>query len=95
MANEHSGPGFGTGLILGSIIGAFAGLLLAPKPGEETRHQVAQKTAGLRIKAEELAVEARDLVREIVEEGKVVADRIRSTTEEEEEEEEEEVSRQT
>lgn len=86
MANEHSGPGFGTGLLLGSIIGALAGLMLAPKPGEETRHQVAQKTAGLRIKAEELAVEARDLVREIVEEGRVVAERIRSTPEDEEEE---------
>ena len=37
MGSEHSGPGFGTGLVLGGIIGALAGFLLAPRPGEETR----------------------------------------------------------
>ena len=68
MASEERGPGFGTGLILGAIIGALAGFLLAPRPGEETRAQVMERTAGLRQKAEELTAEARDLVRGAIEE---------------------------
>ncbi len=79
MAHDHqSGPGFGAGLILGSLIGVLAGVLMAPKPGEETRAQVMEKTAGLRERAEELAGEARGLIREAVEEGKAVASRIKN-----------------
>ena len=61
MASDNSGPGFGTGLLLGGIIGALAGLLLAPKPGEETRAQVMEGTAGLRGMAEELADYLREM----------------------------------
>jgi len=81
MANEERGPGFSTGLILGGIIGALAGLLLAPKPGEETRARVMERTAGLRQKAEELTAEARERVREAIEEGRVVASRMRAARE--------------
>jgi len=81
MANEERGPGFSTGLILGAIIGALAGLLLAPKPGEATRAQVMERTAGLRQKAEELTAEARERVREAIEEGRVVASRMRAARE--------------
>ena len=88
MASENKGPGFGTGLILGGIIGALVGLLLAPRPGEETRAQVMESTAGLRHraeertagfrqKAEELTAEARERLREVIEEGRAVASRIR------------------
>ena len=81
MANEERGPGFSTGLILGGIIGALAGLLLAPKPGEETRARVIERTAGLRHKAEELTAEARERVREVIEEGRIVASRMRGAQE--------------
>ena len=77
MAGESRGPNFGTGLILGATIGALAGLFLAPRPGEETRAQMKERTAGLREKAEELAIEARERVREAIEEGKAVASKIR------------------
>ena len=69
MANENGGPGFGTGLILGGIIGALAGLILAPRPGEDTLAQFREKTEGLRERAEELAAEARVRLRGVVEEG--------------------------
>ena len=72
----NGGQGFGTGLILGATIGALAGLLLAPRPGEETRAQMLERTAGLRERAEELAAEARERVREAIDEGKAVASRI-------------------
>ena len=78
MGSEHRGPGFGTALILGGIIGALVGLLLAPRPGEETRAQVMERTAGLRQKAEELTAEARERVREAIEEGRVIASRMRA-----------------
>jgi len=78
MAREHGGPGFGTGLMLGSVIGALAGLLLAPMPGEATRAQVRERTAGLRQKAEELKAEAKELVREAVLEGRAAASRMRT-----------------
>ena len=56
MAHDHqSGPGFGTGLIIGGLLGALAGVLLAPKPGDETRAQVLEKTAVFRERAEDLA----------------------------------------
>ena len=77
MAGDSRGPNFGTGLILGATIGALAGLFLAPRPGEETRAQMKERTAGLREKAEELAIEARERVREAIEEGKAVASKIR------------------
>ncbi len=73
MAGE---TGFGTGLLLGGVIGVLAGLLLAPKPGEETRAQVVEKTAGLRQRAEEATAGARERVREVVDEGKVVVGRM-------------------
>ena len=80
MAHDHqSGPGFGTGLIIGRLLGAIAGIMFAPKPGDETRAQVLEKTAGLRDRAEELAGEARGLIREAVEEGRAVASRLRKS----------------
>ena len=45
--NQRIIAGLGTGV----IIGAAAGLLLAPKTGTETRNMVANRTGGLRHKA--------------------------------------------
>ncbi|MFH1559862.1 MAG: YtxH domain-containing protein [Chloroflexota bacterium] len=78
MASDNSGSGFGTGLILGGIIGALAGLLLAPRLGEETRAQVMERTAELRHVAEELTAEARERLREAIEEGRTMVSRMRA-----------------
>ena len=69
MSNGR-GPGFSSGLLLGGIIGALIGLLSAPKPGEETRAQVREKNAGLRQKAEELTSEARELILDVLQDGR-------------------------
>ena len=44
---------FLVGLAIGTALGAAAGLLLAPKPGKETRKQVVAKAGELRQKASE------------------------------------------
>ncbi len=46
-----SGNRFLAGLIAGALAGAVAGLLLAPKPGKETRHVVVTRAGELREKA--------------------------------------------
>ena len=69
MANNN-GPGFSSGLLLGGIIGALIGLLSAPKPGEETRARVKEKTAGLRQKVEELTTEAKELLLDVLQDGR-------------------------
>ena len=40
-----------SGLIIGAVAGAVAGLLLAPKPGQETRQIVATRAVEWRQKA--------------------------------------------
>ena len=39
------------GLVVGAAVGAAAGLLLAPKPGKESRHSVVSGLGNLRQKA--------------------------------------------
>ena len=42
---------FVSGLIAGAAVGSVAALLLAPKPGKDTRHMVATQAGELREKA--------------------------------------------
>ena len=61
MASKENGSGsFKTGFVLGAIIGAAAGLLLAPKTGQEMRADLMEQSEALRARAEELAAKARD-----------------------------------
>ena len=48
-----SGEKFVTGLVAGTLIGAAIGLLLAPKPGDETRKVVKERADDFKQKAEE------------------------------------------
>jgi len=50
---------FGLGLFLGLLLGAGAGLLLAPQPGVATRKQIATCATDLKNSAEELIGEAK------------------------------------
>lgn len=47
--------GFG----LGALIGAIAGLLFAPKAGEETRHELADRMKELKSKTQDYVAEQR------------------------------------
>ena len=58
MAN--SGGGFITGFLFGGIVGAAFGLLLAPKPGQETRNELRNQSDIIRSKMEDIGSAARD-----------------------------------
>ena len=46
------GAGFWTGFLVGGIVGTVAGVLFAPKSGEETRAFIGEKTGEWRDRAE-------------------------------------------
>jgi len=69
MAN-NKGSGFGVGLILGTLVGAAIGLILAPQTGEKTREL-------LKTKADEWSAKAKDGYQEALKEGKEVAAKAR------------------
>jgi gas vesicle protein len=52
-----------TGLVAGALLGAVAGLLVAPKAGKETRTIVGTKAAEVRSRAEDYFGNIKDRVR--------------------------------
>ena len=57
MANSNGGGGFVLGLFVGVVIGGVAGLLLAPKPGSQTRAELAEMGDAWRTRADEIAAQ--------------------------------------
>jgi len=51
---NHSKPGYLSGLVTGLLFGAVAGLLLAPKKGQELRSELADEAATLKDRAKNL-----------------------------------------
>ncbi|MBI2886350.1 MAG: YtxH domain-containing protein [Chloroflexi bacterium] len=83
MSERDSGGGFFSGFILGGLAGVALGLLLAPRPGQETLEQIREKGTELQAKGRELwedesgalreaIQEVREILRETVEEGREV-----------------------
>ena len=54
---------FVTGLIAGVVVGAVAGLLLAPKTGKESRQIVVARAGEVRGKADQYATSVRERMR--------------------------------
>ena len=55
----NGGGGFALGLLVGGVIGAAAGLLLAPKPGAETRSEIMEMGETWRTRADSMAADMR------------------------------------
>lgn len=55
MADNDSGMAFVSGFLLGGLVGAVVGLLLAPKSGAETRAGIAEHGDVWRHRAEDFA----------------------------------------
>lgn len=63
MSNAEKGSGFFAGFILGGIIGAFLGIFLSQKGSEGT----------FKSRLGDMVTQARETIREAVEEGKEAA----------------------
>ena len=78
MADNDSGWSFTAGFLIGAIAGGIAGVLLAPKPGAETRAQLVQQSETWRTRAEEAAASVRERVGPTVDE---IRDRVQPVAE--------------
>ncbi len=76
---DNGGSGFVAGLMFGGVLGFVAGVLLAPRSGEETRAILVEKGMEWRDRAEELTAEARERVGRAVSEGRDAARQARGT----------------
>lgn len=76
MTNRKKTTGkFLLGTLIGSLIGGLTGLLLAPRPGEETQELIAEKRDDLRHEAEKRIDESRQLtIEKFAEARNTVAD---------------------
>lgn len=64
------GKDFLVGVLLGSIVGAAIGLLLAPQSGEETREAISESARDIRDKVKEGSRQVLESSRDIIEQGK-------------------------
>lgn len=71
---------FAAGLVLGGVVGAALGVLLAPAPGDETRQKLRRKGEQLRDRAREHAMPVADgAANRLRAHANDVATRVRST----------------
>ena len=76
--NESSGGGgFLLGLLIGAVGGFVAGMVFAPKSGEETRAFILDQSREWRDKADELTSAARERMATAANEGRHAASRLR------------------
>ena len=61
MANGN-GNSFISGFLIGGLVGAVGGIMLAPKSGSETRAELLEQSEALRVRGEELAARVRERV---------------------------------
>ena len=75
MASDgDNGMGFVAGFLLGGIVGGLVGLLLAPHPGSEVRNELMDRSEDWRKTARDLASRARAGAYHLAEEGRQVVE---------------------
>jgi len=67
--SDSSGSRFFEGLVFGAVAGVAAGLLLAPRTGEETRKVMLEKARDLLAKMDCALRESRDVIEIAIAEG--------------------------
>jgi len=64
------GTDFFVGVLVGSIVGAAVGLLLAPQSGEETREVIGESARDIRDKVRDSSRQVVESSRDLIEQGK-------------------------
>lgn len=77
MANGNSDGGFLAGFVIGGLAGFVVGIMVAPKPGEETRAQIWESTTDARDRIEDLLETAQERVDELRDEVTRASETIR------------------
>ncbi len=75
--NDKGGGGFLFGLLLGGIGGFIAGMVFAPKSGQETRAFILDQSREWRDKADELTSATRERLATAASEGRRAASQMR------------------
>jgi gas vesicle protein len=75
--NDNGGGGFLLGLLIGGVGGFVAGMVFAPKSGEETRAFILDQSREWRDKADELTSATRERLANAANEGKRAASQMR------------------
>jgi gas vesicle protein len=60
MGNDRDGGSFFSFFLMGGIVGAIVGLLLAPRKGQETRADLSAKSEILKEQVEDIVLQAKD-----------------------------------
>ena len=60
MSDDRGGGSFFSFFLMGGIVGAIVGLLLAPRKGQETRAELSQKSEILKEQVEDMAFQLKD-----------------------------------
>lgn len=60
MASDDGGGSFVSGFLIGGIIGTVVGILLAPRPGSETRSELLDQSEEFRERTEEILARLRE-----------------------------------
>ena len=74
---RNGGGGFLLGLLMGAVGGFVAGMVFAPKSGEETRAFIVDQSREWRDKADELTSAARERMASAASEGRYAASKLR------------------
>jgi gas vesicle protein len=75
--NDNGGGGFLLGLLIGGVGGFVAGMVFAPKSGEETRAFILDQSREWRDKADELTSATRERLANAASEGRRAASHMR------------------
>jgi gas vesicle protein len=79
MSNNNSAESVVKGLLIGTVAGVVAGILLAPKSGAETREDIKKLAEDLKDKAEDAYAKARKEVEKKIEQVKKAGGKIDET----------------